>query len=185
MCEVKTQAYPSDFGFSSKDSKRLCVCAFVPVCAYSEHLVIIFRELQMTQRWEALRLIDWRHSHTPGHTPISSLTATVNPLKMGSNVIERHSGSTHQHTMSRATNGPALIWSTCFSCHRHTLLQGTTSEQQGFALGFFSGVCVFVSVYSVIMSVYYSLGGCVSIPNLSLWHLVATSYSVNGTLLSS
>lgn len=143
MFEVKIQAYPSDgefcFGFSVKTASA---CVFV----YSQHLVIIFRELQMTQRWTALRLIDWRH------TPIPLLTATVNPLKMGSDVIERHSGSTHQHTMSRAPNGPALIWSTCFSCSRHTQLRGTTSEQQSFTLGFFSGVCVCLSPYILHVS---------------------------------
>lgn len=180
MFEVKIQAYPSDgefcFGFSVKTASA---CVFV----YSQHLVIIFRELQMTQRWTALRLIDWRH------TPIPLLTATVNPLKMGSDVIERHSGSTHQHTMSRAPNGPALIWSTCFSCSRHTQLRGTTSEQQSFTLGFFSGVCVcvFVSIYSprVIMSVYYSLGAVYQNPICRSGISVQPPYSVNGTLLSS
>ena len=52
---------------------RICLVsrkAGVCVCVYSEHLVIIFRELQM--RWTALRLIDWRktpYTHTPTHPP--------------------------------------------------------------------------------------------------------------------
>lgn len=122
---------------------RLCVCV------YSEQLVIIFRELQMNQRWVALRVIDWTH------TPISLLTATVNPLKMGSNVIERHSGSTHPHTVSRATSSPALIWSTCYSC-----CPLNSWATRFHTLSFLMCVCLCVClIYSLqaIMSVYYSL----------------------------
>lgn len=92
LCEVKIQ-------------DCVCVCVFRATC---HHLPRTTDESEMGGL-EGY----WLNTHTP----ISLLTATVNPLKMGSNVIERHSGSTHPHTVSRATSSPALIWSTCYSCN--------------------------------------------------------------------